>query len=140
MNGRRHLTALVLACGLALSVILLTAGVLYDAIASKGPGLSDNATQVLTTAFGGIIGVLGTYLGATINGTKGEAMTTTPEEPSGDVAQPDDTGSGDVAQPEPGLPDSPGEVAEPGPDAEQDVPAPGPDSYDDASPNDEANE
>jgi hypothetical protein len=39
------------------------AAVLYDAIRSEGPGLSENATQILTGAFGGIIGVLGSYLG-----------------------------------------------------------------------------
>jgi len=37
--------------------------VLYDAVFSKGPGLSSNATQLLTLAFGGIIGVVGSYLG-----------------------------------------------------------------------------
>ena len=42
----------------------MTIGVLYDAIFSKGPGLSDNATQVLTGAFTGAFGLLGAYLGA----------------------------------------------------------------------------
>lgn len=37
--------------------------VLYDAIFSEGPGLSENAVQVMTLAFGGIIGVLGGYIG-----------------------------------------------------------------------------
>ena len=62
LNGRDY-TAVILALGLALAVLTLTAGVLYDAIHSAGPGLSDNATQVLTAAFGGIIGVLGSYVG-----------------------------------------------------------------------------
>jgi hypothetical protein len=54
---------MVLALGLSVAVMTITFAVLYDAIASSGPGLSENATQVLTTAFGGIIGVLGAYLG-----------------------------------------------------------------------------
>src|SRR5262245_48231980 len=55
--------ALVLAVGIATAINAITVAVLYDAIFSKGPGLSENATQVLTTAFGGIIGVLGAYVG-----------------------------------------------------------------------------
>ena len=55
--------ALVLAIGLAVAINAITIAVLYDAIASAGPGLSENATQVLTTAFGGIIGVLGGFIG-----------------------------------------------------------------------------
>jgi hypothetical protein len=62
MNAR-DFVAVLLAIGICTAVNLVTAGVLYDAIVSKGPGLSDNATQILTTAFGGMIGILGTYLG-----------------------------------------------------------------------------
>lgn len=54
---------MVLAVGIVLAVNVITAAVLYDAIFSEGPGLSDNATQLLTAAFGGIIGVLGAYVG-----------------------------------------------------------------------------
>lgn len=53
----------MLALGIAVAVNIVTGAVLYDAIFSQGPGLSDNATQLLTTAFGGMIGVLGAYLG-----------------------------------------------------------------------------
>jgi shikimate kinase len=60
---RRELVALTLAIGLAAAVTLLTAGVLYDAITGDGPGLTDNATQLLETAFAGIIGIVGAYLG-----------------------------------------------------------------------------
>jgi hypothetical protein len=59
----RDWVAVILAIGICTAVNLLTMGVLYDAIRSEGPGLSENATQVMTTAFGGIIGVLGAYLG-----------------------------------------------------------------------------
>lgn len=63
MPHGRDWVAILLAVGLATAVNLVTAGVLYDAIFSKGPGLSDNATQLLTTAFGGITGILGAYVG-----------------------------------------------------------------------------
>jgi|SRR5215472_13683133 len=63
MSAQRDRVVLVLAIGLSLAVLFVTAGVLYDAIFSEGPGLSDNATQLLTTAFGGMIGVLGSYIG-----------------------------------------------------------------------------
>jgi hypothetical protein len=60
----RDLAALVIAIGLATAVCSITFAVLYDAIAHpQDAGLSDNATQVLTAAFGGIIGILGTYVG-----------------------------------------------------------------------------
>ena len=61
--GGRDRVALVLALGITIALNVVTAGVLYDAVFSKGPGLSSNATQLLTLAFGGIIGVVGSYLG-----------------------------------------------------------------------------
>jgi hypothetical protein len=63
MIAARDWVAILLAVGIATAINVVTAGVLYDAIFSQGPGLSDNATQLLTTAFGGIIGVLGSYVG-----------------------------------------------------------------------------
>jgi len=63
MAAGKDYAALILAVGLATAINLITAAVLYDAIFSEGPGLSENATQILTTAFGGIIGVLGSYVG-----------------------------------------------------------------------------
>lgn len=62
MKGREWV-AIILAIGIATAVNCVTFAVLYDAIKSAGPGLSENATQVLTTAFGGIVGVLGAYIG-----------------------------------------------------------------------------
>jgi len=55
--------AMTLAVGIATAVNAITVAVLWDAIHSAGPGLSDNATQVMVAAFGGIIGVLGSYIG-----------------------------------------------------------------------------
>jgi Na+-driven multidrug efflux pump len=59
----RDLVMFALALGLLVAIDSITVGILWDAIASKGPGISDNAAQILTTAFGGIIGVLGSYVG-----------------------------------------------------------------------------
>jgi uncharacterized membrane protein YeiH len=59
----RDLVALVLAVGLAAAFFTITAAVMYDAVRSDTPGLSENATQILTGWGGGIIGVVGSYLG-----------------------------------------------------------------------------
>jgi len=71
----RELSALVLAVGLATAVNAITVAVLWDAIRSAGPGLSENATQVLVTAFGGIIGILGSYLGFKAGRDSGDSTT-----------------------------------------------------------------
>lgn len=55
--------AIILAIGLSVGVNCLTIGVLYDAIVSSQSGLSENATQILVASFGGMIGVLGSYIG-----------------------------------------------------------------------------
>jgi len=54
--------ALVLAVTLGIAFNLFCAAVLWTAIAGDAP-LSENATQVLTGWGGGIIGVLGAYVG-----------------------------------------------------------------------------
>jgi predicted small secreted protein len=59
----REAVAIILAVGIAVAINLITIAVLYDAIFSNESGLSENATQVITTAFGGMIGVLGSYIG-----------------------------------------------------------------------------
>lgn len=67
MNGRgvkgRETVAVILAIGIAVAVNLLMFAVLWDALRSDTPGLSENATQVVLAAFTGIIGVLGGYVG-----------------------------------------------------------------------------
>lgn len=64
--------AIVLAVGLCMAINFVCFAVLWDALRSDTPGLSENATQILTTAFGGIIGVLGSYIGYRA-GAKSEA-------------------------------------------------------------------
>lgn len=56
--------ALTLAIGLAMAINAITIAVLIDALINgKQAGLSENATQILVATFGGIIGVLGGYIG-----------------------------------------------------------------------------
>lgn len=59
----RDWVALTLAVGLVAAFNCITFAVLYDAIFSSTSGLSENATQILTAAFGGITGILGGYIG-----------------------------------------------------------------------------
>lgn len=59
----REWVPIILAIGLAFAINAITIAVLIDALRSIGPGISENATQILTTAFGGIIGVLGSAMG-----------------------------------------------------------------------------
>jgi len=69
-NGRkprRDWVALTLAIGLATAVNLIVVGVLlaayYRGQKTGDYSLSENATQVLIAAFGGMIGVIGGYVG-----------------------------------------------------------------------------
>jgi predicted PurR-regulated permease PerM len=55
--------AIILAIGLATAINLLMFAVLWDALFSNEAGLSENATQIIIAAFGGIIGVLGSFVG-----------------------------------------------------------------------------
>jgi hypothetical protein len=53
----------VIALAIGTAMNMFTLAVLYDAIFSRGPGLSSNATQVLTGWGGGMIGIIGAYVG-----------------------------------------------------------------------------
>ena len=74
----RDVVALTLAVGICTAVNAITAAILWAALFHKSDvngGISDNATQVLTAAFGGIIGILGSYIGF----RAGQASTPTDE-------------------------------------------------------------
>jgi hypothetical protein len=74
VDRARDIVAVILAIGLAVAVVMLMAGVLWDALHSDSPGISENATQLITMAFGGIIGILGSFLGYKAGtNTKGSA-------------------------------------------------------------------
>lgn len=62
-DRRRETVAIILAVGVATGLNLITLAALIDAVWSSDPGLSENATQILTGAFGGVLGVLGAYVG-----------------------------------------------------------------------------
>jgi hypothetical protein len=59
----RDLIALILAVGICTALNLLTVAVMWDALRSDTPGISENATQILTGWGGGIIGILGAVFG-----------------------------------------------------------------------------
>lgn len=59
----RDLIALILAVGICTALNLLTLAVMWDALKSDTPGISENATQILTGWGGGIIGILGAVFG-----------------------------------------------------------------------------
>jgi hypothetical protein len=65
---RRHrdtttVVAALLAIGLATALNIIVIAVLWDAVHGESPGLSENATQILTGWGGGIIGILGGIVG-----------------------------------------------------------------------------
>lgn len=57
----RDRVALILAIGTSTAFVLISGAALFAVISARS--LSENATQVLTAAFGGMTGVLGSYLG-----------------------------------------------------------------------------
>lgn len=72
------MVAIILATGISVALIIVTAALLYAAFLRLGvdpdSGLSENGTQLLTGWGGGIIGVLGSFIGFTfgkkVNGDK----------------------------------------------------------------------
>lgn len=55
--------AIIVAIGLSTAVNLITFAAVYDALFSDQAGLSENTTQILVSVFGGMIGLLGAYIG-----------------------------------------------------------------------------
>lgn len=57
--------ALTLAAGLSISIVALVIGVVVAAVehGNTASSLSENEAAVLTTAFSGIVGVLGSWIG-----------------------------------------------------------------------------
>ena len=80
-GGRDHrdTAAVILAVGLATALNVIVTAVFYDAIFSNDSGLSENATQILTGWGGGIIGILGSWLGY----RAASSAVTKPEPPPG---------------------------------------------------------
>ena len=63
MRAPEGWVAIILAIGLALALDLLVAGVLYEAITGDGDPLSDRGAQAISAIFGGVLGILGAFLG-----------------------------------------------------------------------------
>lgn len=59
----REWVAIILAIGLVGAFFVLTIAILWASITQDPSRLSENATQILSAVFGGIIGILGSYLG-----------------------------------------------------------------------------
>jgi len=58
-----YVVALCLAVSIGIALNVFSIGVLVDAVTGAEPGLSENATQILTGWGGGIIGVIGAVVG-----------------------------------------------------------------------------
>lgn len=63
MKIGRDAVAVILAVGIATALNLLMVAILWDALRSDSPGISENATQIIIAALGGIVGILGGYIG-----------------------------------------------------------------------------
>jgi hypothetical protein len=68
------LIAFVLAVGLASTIILILVATMVQIVHNQRPEvtLSENATQVLTSAVGGLSGILGGYVGYSLRDRKGK--------------------------------------------------------------------
>jgi hypothetical protein len=63
-RDHQWIVAVVLAVGLAVALNLFTFAVLYEALFhTSESGVSENATQILTGWGGGIVGIIGAYVG-----------------------------------------------------------------------------
>lgn len=64
--------AIVLTIGLCTALNILVVSIAYEGLNDGPETISENATQIMTGTFGGIIGILGAYLGyrAASNGEK----------------------------------------------------------------------
>jgi len=83
--------AVILAVGICTALNAITFAVLYAALFGESDvpgGLSENATQVLTGWGGGIIGILGAYVGYRL----GEKTPDVPEPPP-ELEEPDGLGA-----------------------------------------------
>jgi hypothetical protein len=54
----------MLAAALLVAVVLASISILYATVVNERRVVGDAATQLLTALFGGIVGILGAYIGA----------------------------------------------------------------------------
>jgi hypothetical protein len=63
LNGA-DLVALILALALSVALLIYSSGVLYEVVENQAiTEIPPNSSQVLTLIFGGILGLLGSYVG-----------------------------------------------------------------------------
>jgi hypothetical protein len=74
--------AIVLSVGMCTALNLFVVAVLLDALFSAGPGLSENATQILTGWGGGIVGVVGAVVGYKSGEASGRSQAATSASPN----------------------------------------------------------
>jgi hypothetical protein len=74
--------ALVLAVALGVAIIGLMTAVIISVVDNRQPiqTLGENTTQVVTAIVGGLIGVLGSYIGSRIRGRNGNGGDRLPEQ------------------------------------------------------------
>jgi hypothetical protein len=74
----KDLVAIIMAIGLATALNLITLGVLFNAFFrgrnGGDPSISENATQILIASFGGMIGVIGSYIGYRAGAAQAQAF------------------------------------------------------------------
>jgi hypothetical protein len=69
LSGRDYV-ALILAVALLLAVVFTSVSLLYAVIVNERRNLSDAATNLMTMLFGGVIAILGGYIGAVVDNKK----------------------------------------------------------------------
>jgi cytochrome b subunit of formate dehydrogenase len=62
-RGSRDTVALILAVSFAAGVLLVTGAILWAVIRSETATIDETASQLLVLLFGGLIGILGSYVG-----------------------------------------------------------------------------
>ena len=79
--------AVILAVGLTALVVLILVATVVQILHDEPPlspeiQLSDNATQILVAAIGGVVGLLGSYMGHRLHGSGSDTDTEVEEPPS----------------------------------------------------------
>jgi hypothetical protein len=74
LRANVDVVAVILAIALGLAIVLIMAAVLVQVIDHEPVTLGENATQILTAVVGGLIGVLGGYVGARVQQRNGNGQ------------------------------------------------------------------
>lgn len=69
-----YVVAIILAVGICTALNILTVATVVDALFSVAPGISENATQILTGWGGGVVGVIGAVVGYNVGHANASAQ------------------------------------------------------------------